>query len=351
MNPDEAVLAQWWAHQQAHPGALPPGVEPVQTRLIRAVGRGRLPDAGPVHVKVMGFPRFKDRFRYAFQPFPAWVEYVALRRARALGILCPEPVAWRGLRRLGVPVASLLVTRSLPTRVGRPESDAVAAIAASLAAAGVEHCDLHLGNFVALEGGGAAVLDLHGARFRGSPPAGPVRVRMAAKLVADLLREPDGTAAAQRLVSCLVGAGFLPEGEVQAVLVAAERLRVAVLRDRIERCMHESTEFTRSFRADGVQHRRREARELAPAGQGGRELVTWWLGDRAREVLDGKPPLLAGLRRKWCWLPGQHHVYIPGPSPRALGPDQIQELLEGYARYRQLATATRDIGSRSLAGP
>ena len=45
------------------PDRLPDGGEPVQSRLVRHVARGRLPDGGEAFVKVMGFPRWKDRIR------------------------------------------------------------------------------------------------------------------------------------------------------------------------------------------------------------------------------------------------------------------------------------------------
>ena len=84
---DRAVLERWWTACLAQPGTLPDDLEPVFARLIRAVGRGELPDAGPVFVKVMSFPRWRHRLRYAVRPLPGVHEARMLERARVAGAL------------------------------------------------------------------------------------------------------------------------------------------------------------------------------------------------------------------------------------------------------------------------
>ena len=65
---DAAVVARWWQHFVAT-GRLPAELPLVQGRLVRAVHRGELP-SGPVFVKVMTFPRGKDRLRYLLRALP-----------------------------------------------------------------------------------------------------------------------------------------------------------------------------------------------------------------------------------------------------------------------------------------
>ena len=67
---DQSRLQRWWAESRAR-GVLPSDMEIVQGRLIRQVGRSQLPDAGEVYVKLMAFPRLKDRIRYLFRTLPA----------------------------------------------------------------------------------------------------------------------------------------------------------------------------------------------------------------------------------------------------------------------------------------
>lgn len=331
MNPvDRAVLERWWHECRHHGGGLPRGVEPVLERLVRRVGRGTLPEIGAVFVKVMSFPRPKDRVRYLVRALPARCEARMLERIRSLGIPAPRVLFWRTLRVLGLPRLSMLVTEALPAADEGPTLEEMAGMAARLAEAGVVHPDLNAGNFLRLRDGRVAVLDLQSGR------SGRVRRRDRRRMAAKLLAE-SGTAATGLE---LVRAGLISAAELAAVRAVAERMRRRWLLGRIRRCLAESTEFTRRRRWNGVRHVRRAATTTPLRRiQGGRETLRWWIGDRAREVLFGDSPLLAGLFRKSWWLPGKSCVYISAHTEDASVPDRIPGLLEGFERYRDLKRA------------
>lgn len=340
---DRSELERWWDECRRGAG-LPAGVRPVLERLVRRVGRGRLPEAGEVYVKVMSFPRPKDRVRYLARALPARHEARMLERIRSLGIPAPRVVFQRTLRVLGLPRLSMLVTEALPVVDEPPTLEEMAAVAARLAAAGVVHPDLNAGNFVRLRGGGVAVMDLQSARAgRSSGRLG--RRRMAAKLLAEVGGATEGLE--------LVRAGLISAVDLDAVRTRALELRRRWLLGRIRRCLRESTEFARRRRWNGVEHVRRAA---AGPGmrriEGGRELVRWWVGDRAREILLGEPPQLAGLFRKSWWFPGKNCVYISAHNEDASVPDRIPGLLEGFERYRDLkrAKALRPLRPFSIDG-
>ena len=94
---DAEVLQSWWKHALAH-RELSPEIQPVLTRLVRAVGRGELPDRGAVFVKLMTFPRLRDRLRYALRALPAAHEAKMLRKAHAAGLTVPRVLASWTLR-------------------------------------------------------------------------------------------------------------------------------------------------------------------------------------------------------------------------------------------------------------
>ncbi len=325
---DRATLASWHSACDAAPGRLPPGVEPVQTRWIRSVGRGRLPHLGAVFVKVMGFPRAKDRLRYLLRALPAVHEARLLNRIAEFGVTCPEVVAVFARRRRGIPALSVLVTRALDVDTRTASTDERARIAARLADAGVFHPDLNVGNFVVTRDRGVAVLDLQSARIRRAPLHAAARVRMAAKLVADDPSEewPDALAAS----------GLVRRDEVANVLAGATAMQRDAVVGRVSRCLMQSTEFERRRTFRGVLHRRRSAREGGTWIHGDASLVHWWIGDRAREVLDGHPPVLGALFRKSWWLPGSHSVYIPDSSAAAEFTPISRGLQEGYRRFQRL---------------
>lgn len=328
---DRDVLERWWATMLRTEGSLPSEIEPVQGRLIRSVGRARLPDAGDVYVKVMGFPRWRDRLRYAFRAMPGPHEAAMLARARRHGVPVPE-LAWvRGSRRLGWwPRLSVLVTRALPRVDAVPTPVTAAQLACRLAAAGVFHPDLHRDNFVVGPDGTVAVLDLQSARARARVGPGARRA-MAARLLQAYAGSPSANGAMQ-------GAGLVGPEAARQIAADAEALALEALRRRVGRCLTTSTEFERRWTWRGVLRRRRGC-EPGPANawlRGGRELRRLWMGDRALEILDGRPPSLGALFENWWWLPGNCSVYIAAEtSPTALS-DLGEELLEGYEKFMRL---------------
>ena len=321
---DLAVVERWWRHCLERRD-LPADLECVHRRLVRWVGRGSLPAAGDVHVKVMAFPRLKDRLRYVHRALPARHEAEVLAAVRAAGIACPDVVAARTVRSRGWPRLSMLVTRTLAVASGAPTPAAMAELAAALAAGGVFHPDLHAGNFLSLRDGRTAVIDLQSARLRRRPLRVARRAAMARRWLA---AEPDLEA------GVLVRAGLLPPAQEAAVVGQALALRRRGLVRRIERCLRTSTEFEARRRWNGVLHRRRGVPLAEPPVRGGRVLVRYWLGDRTREVLDSAPPVLSALFRKSWWLPGRFSVY--SPVDRDAVSAQAEALLDGFERLLAL---------------
>lgn len=330
---DRAVVDRWWSEFVAA-GRLPAELEPVQTRLVRAVHRGTLP-SGPVFVKAMTFPRPKDRVRYLLRPLPGQHEAAMLRATAAAGIACPEVLDVRSCRRGGVPHRSLLVLRALPVvTVAEDDSDRLAdeaEVAARLLAAGIVHRDLHTANFVRLADGRLAVLDLQSARLRRATDAD--RIATAARLLQG--RPP---ARGEEDAAMLQGAGLLRDpGEVRQARAAAVATHRTWVLGRIRRCLQESTEFARTIGLAGVEHRRRGA---LPAGRwvrGGHELRRAWLGQRALEVLEGRPPLFPAFRATWWWLGRRAALYVPAACS--------DERIEGEVR----AAAHGDVVRRMFA--
>ena len=72
--------------------------------------------------------------------------------------------------------------------------------------------------------------------------------------------------------------------------------------------------------------------------EGGREMVRYWIGDRALEVLAGTAPLLAALDRPRWGLPGRHRLQLVGGSAALAA--QADRLLAGYQRYREELSRT-----------
>lgn len=329
---DGPVIEAWWA-EFVRTGRLPASLELVQQRLIRAVCRGELP-SGPVYVKTMTFPRAKDRLRYLLRALPGVHEARMLRATAAAGVPCPEVLAVRTARRGGLPFRSMLVLRALPVQdTAEPVAERLrdaAALTARLLAAGIVHHDLHAGNFVRLQGGALAVLDLQSASRRGRA-AMARRARLAAG--ARLLREH--LAGAAGLASALVAGGLLAnEAEVAAARQLATRELDRFRRSRLLRCLGNSTEFRCVLRWRGIENRSRadlpEGRWL-PAIPQARQV---WLGQRALQVFEGRPPAFPALFRKWWWCGGKGALYVP----RACEQDRIEldiaAARAGHARYR-----------------
>lgn len=337
---DAAALERWWRAFVAT-GRLPEELALVQARLVRTVARGDLP-SGPVFVKAMTFPRAKDRLRYALRSLPAAHEAAMLRVTAAAGIRCPEVVAVRASRRLGLPDRSMLVLAALPVVPEAPPIDATrlreeAAIAARLLAAGIVHSDLHGANFVRCDDGELAVLDLQSARLRRSGPRD--RLAAAVRLLQDRTQVDAGAASA-----ALVGAGLLATaGEASRAITLAVDGRRAFVRGRILRCFAESTEFTRRVSWRGVEHRTRG--EL-PAGRwwrGGRELRRAWIGQRALFVLDGREPAFPAYRRNWWWLGGGGALYVPAACSDDRIEAEVRALADGHRRLANFGSRAASV--------
>jgi len=283
---DAACVDAWLDAGLRAPGVLPAGFEPVQTRLVRSVGRARLPGGGSVYLKTMGFPRARDRWRYWLRAMPGPHEGEMLRSAAAAGVPCPRVLGTRGKRRPnGMPLASVLATAGLPLAPGPPPTlGECAQLTRRLIAAGIAHRDLHAGNFVRLADGGCAVLDLQSARRAWTAIAPlPLAVRLLAAEWSE-----------KAMPLAVVEAGLLSAAALPVALSRARALRVRFVRRRVERCRLESTEFTVCRRPWGRLSERRALRSGGHWQHGGKELVRVWLGARFLEVAAGEPsPLLA----------------------------------------------------------
>ncbi len=325
---DQRVIEGWRAALAREPSVLPAGVEPVQTRLIRAVGRGRLPDAGDVFVKCMGFPRGRDRLRYWLRPLPAAHEAALLTSVAAAGVPCPAVVAVAGARDgLGRPRMSMLVTHAVPVDpAGVPRLQACAEVARRLADAGVFHGDLHGGNFLVRPDGASVILDLQSMRRPLFGVGAGLRHRMAARLLAHDWAEPERPRA-------VVDAGLIGSSGLATALAAARRWRVLAVRRRIRRCLTESSEFVVRRRGWGWLAQRRRLASGGAWVQTGRLTRRLWLGHRVAEVLMLESPRLGAAFWKSWWLPGLQSVYIADPSGVTLFQEHAQRWLDALRRF------------------
>jgi len=308
---DADVVARWW-QQFVATGEVARDLQLVQGRLIRNVHRGALPSGG-VHVKTMTFPRKKDRLRYAFRALPAAHEAAMLRATAAHGIPCPEVLAVRVQRRLGLPHRSMLVLRTLdvvdePHDATRRCRDEVA-LAQRLLQAGIEHRDLHGENFVRLRSGELAVLDMQSASVSAAAKNGEWRVRAAT--AARLLRDRFDDAF-EHALRCLREAGLLRDDrEAVAVRARVDADRRRFHESRIRRCLTTSTEFVRTVQWNGVRYALREGLGEGRWIRGGRAFEGAWLGQRRRQLRDGTPPVFRAFFRGWWWLGGGAALYVP----------------------------------------
>jgi len=313
VRPEERGVVDGWWREFVTSGAVPECFEAVQGRLIRAVHRAPLGDR-EVFVKTMTFPRWKDRLRYLFRRMPAAHEARMLRATAAAGVPCPSVVAAYTARGGGVPRRSMLVLESLPVAPVDPPRDvargperlaAEVALAARLLAAGIYHGDLHGDNFVLLDSGALAVLDMQSARvFRRGADA---RRRAVA---ARMLRELTG-AEAQAAVSAMRTAGLLcSDVEVERALQESAARRAAYQRSRVRRCLQESTEFERRVTWRGVRHARRDRPRSGRWIVRGGALGDAWLGQRVLELNEGRAPLFGAYFRKWWWLGRGEGLYV-----------------------------------------
>ncbi len=330
---DAAVLDRWWRAFVAT-GHLPAELQLVQGRLVRSVYQGELP-SGSVHVKVMTFPRAKDRLRYVVRALPAEHEANMLAAVAAAGLLCPQVVAVRTARRLGLPFRSMLVLRTLaaakqtaPEPVARLRAEAL--LTKRLLAAGIEHRDLHSGNFLRCADGQLAVLDLQSANVVGAARASSTEVRLAA--AARLVREREGLTDADALAVLRSAALVLDDREQEHVRrrLLAERQRF--WRTRMFRCLTESTEFTWRWRWSGREYRWRAAAADGRWWWGGRVARAAWLGQRVLQLADGRTPLFSGYFQKWWWLGGGAAMYVPNQCSDERIEQEVRAAVAGLSR-------------------
>ncbi len=334
-RPGADQLAEWVTFCLAHPGKLPPETTVVQARLIRAVGRARLPSGDAIYLKVMGFPRARDRLRYWLRALPAPHEAAMLHKAAAAGVPCPQVAAAAARRgRLGAPSASVLATVGLDVLPGAmPRLHDCSVLARRLLEAQIAHPDLHEQNFVCLASGGVAVLDLQSARGCRRPSRG-LRVRAAGRLLAADWPEPEAPGA-------VVASGLIEVRELPAALELAQNARVDAVRRRVRRCLMDSTEFCTRRQPWG---RLVQRRELAAGGtwhDGGRTLIRVWLGARVCEVVDREPSILGALFRNSWWLPRRCSVYIAEADGAARFEERCARWLHAYDRFKNMTVGGR----------
>jgi len=339
---DLACLEAMWQEVLAT-GVLPAAAVPVRTRLVRAVGTVALP-SGLAYLKVMSFPRAGDKLRYLLRALPAAHEAAMLLRVRAAGIACPEVLAVRTRRAALLPHRSMLALRALPVAAddAAPQERLAqrAALARRLLDAGLFHPDLNTDNFARLQEGGLAVLDLQSVR--------PVRARTRAarRMAARLLLEAADVEPA-RALELLAAAGLAQRGDS-----GVERLAAAIARDwlwaRVLRCWRTSTEFVAERGWLRREHRRRG--DLPPGRwvAGGRDLARCWEGQRLLEVLEGRPPVLLGIRVMSPWLPGECSVYVPATVAEERVRDELRAMDEAHRRLAATLTAKTPPPLRTL---
>jgi hypothetical protein len=325
---DRRQLEEWWQAIVSDPSRLPPGMEHVQSRLIRAVGRATLPSGVGVFLKCMGFPRPKDKLRYAFRSLPAVHEASVLRYVATTGIRVPDVLFAKGIRRGGLPHACVLVTRALPVASTPLTPDPTLDVVFALRDAGVYHPDLHTDNFLTLDDGSIAVIDMQSARRRRNIQLQDT-TRMLAPLVAHCAYRGQDI---QPWLDALRDREF-DKMSVGRIGRLAHQVNHAAIVDRLGRCLKESTQFGTKI---GPLRSRYERRSMAGEGdwvEGGAEMFRYWMGDRALEILKGGTPVLAALERPTKFAPGPHRVRLSG-GETALQ-QHVDRLLEGYDLYRE----------------
>ena len=327
-EPDRRQIEAWWEEIVRTPTDLPTGVTQVQARLVRVVGRGTLPSGAGVFLKVMGFPRAKDKLRYSLRALPAVHEASILRYLATTEVRVPEVLAAHGIRRRGLPHASLLATRALSVASTELLPDPVLDVVFALRDVGVFHPDLHTDNFVPLDDGAIAVLDMQSARRRRT-----VQHEDMNRMLATLFAHRAYQGASIEPWCAALRARDYDEQSVGRIQDLAERVNSRARCDWLQRCLKESTQFSVQ---PGVLHTRYERRAMVDKGEwveGGEEMFRYWMGDRALEILAGSTPVLAALDRPRRGTSGGHRVRLSG-GEAALA-EHAERLLGGYQRYRE----------------
>ncbi len=357
----EAAGLRWWAkpgYEAFIREALAPACrEPeraadavlVKRNRVRTVARLPGPE-GELFCKRFRVLRPGTRLLHLVKPSPARREWAVLRHLRAAGVACPEPVLLGEERARGLLAGSVLATRAIDDAeeatlvverlraAGEVEArrrllESLAAAADALLRAGLDHPDLHLGNFLVRADGGLVALDMHSARVRARPLGAAAAARRLGKLAHSLgfclpVAPPE---ARQELTWFAAAYARLdprwPEadGLEAALLARAEALEQVRRVSRGKRCVVSSTGYAvegpwtrRVFRRREMSAAAVEAALAAPA------LESIHLHRRGRSRLetvaapDGVDAPGGVLLRKVYLFPRGGHRLIGACAPRAL---------------------------------
>jgi len=182
------------------PEALP-GAERIKHNRVRTVARLQGPE-GPLFCKRFRVVRPMAGWLHLLKASPALREWRVLRHLTRRGVRCPEPVVL-GEERRCLLVGSVLATREeagseqanrcIERLRAAGATDELRELVGGLARAvhavvraGVDHPDLHVGNFLVARDGGLVALDMHSARIVGRSLGAWWTRRRLAKLVHSL---------------------------------------------------------------------------------------------------------------------------------------------------------------------
>lgn len=295
---DEVLRSELALHLRAPEEAA--GAQVVKQNRVRTVVRLET-SQGEVFWKRFRVKKAFDRLLHTVKPSPARREWRGLRALAAAGVEVPMPLWFGEERSGGVLVGSTLATLAVPharelTEVVdalREASDQeavrqrlvakLAAVVRALFAAGADHPDLHLGNFLIrppgppegseldalardIEEGSLVALDLHSLRLR-SGPLGAARRRLRLEKLAHSFGvcNPDHAKEGRRELEwfCEAYVALDPEqGQAakftEGLFLGAQRLEARRLKSRDRRCLVDSTSFAVEQRGERVIYRRRE---------------------------------------------------------------------------------------------
>ena len=135
--------------------------------------------------------------------------------------------------------------------------------------------------------------------------------------------------------TALVGAGVAAAAELPELRVKAAWVERGYVAGRIRRCLRDSTDFSVRRGPLRTVFRRRAAADSGVWVEGTAELVRYWMGDRALEILDRRPPRLAALARPHLFSPARPRLQLSVADAGGLEA-MAPELLDGYRRYEAL---------------
>ena len=283
----DPALADWLRTTLAPAARAPeslPGAAVIKHNRVRSVVRVEAP-GGALYVKRFRLLRCVDRLAHLVRATAARREWTALRAVARAGIPCPAPVVLGEERSGGLVVGSVLATREVAgareltlaldqaRAAGQPREPLLAPLARivrRLFEAGVDHPDLHLGNFLLAPDGELVALDLHSARLRRGPLGASARRARLGKLAHSLgLFDPTTAAwAADELATFAAAWAALDPALGPADALADDlrrrvrRIESARLASRDRRCLVDST----SFAVEGSRGRRTwRRRDVPPA--------------------------------------------------------------------------------------